>query len=493
MLFLIDSNVAIASDPLSSALEPGARATIDFLHLAGKYHHDIRTHPASLVDIARITDLRSRAAREVLFGRYAQIEAPPVISLTQSRVLGIPAVGSNDEVDQLLIAAISANAAEYLVTEDRGIHRAARRLRIDDRVLTVADALAVLHALHADLPNPPPAVQRVKAHQLELGDPIFDSLKSDYADFDRWFIKAARTQRDAFLVQGDGAHAAVAILKDEHSGEYGLPGPVLKISTFKVASGYSGQKYGELLLKAVFNQAHASSYRWIYVTVFEKHTPLVELLEDFGFEPLPGRSPLSEVVYAKPCHGQRPVGMGALEYHRRYGPPALAIEPGRVFLIPIEPRWHRALFPDAEPPDDALLPATAGLTTHPFGNALRKAYLCNSPSRLLRAGDTLLFYRSTDEQAVYVLGVCEEVAIGTDAQQIATAVGRRTVYSVTDIDLMTRKGPVLMVLFRQDRILREDPIELDELKASGAIRSWPQSITRLRSGGEPWLAKRLNG
>lgn len=194
----------------------------------------------------------------------------------------------------------------------------------------------------------------------------------------------------------------------------------------------------------------------------------------------------------KPHQGSRTEGMSALDYHVRYGPPALAIETGRVFVVPIEPKWHRVLFPDAEPFDGALLPATAGLAIQPFGNALRKAYLCNSSSRLLRPGDTLLFYRSEDEKAVYVVGVCEDVMVSASAEHIAATVGRRTVYSMDDIAAMARNRDVLVVQFRQDRILTEEPIDLEELLAAGVVRSWPQSITRTRPEGLEWLIQRLH-
>jgi hypothetical protein len=161
--------------------------------------------------------------------------------------------------------------------------------------------------------------------------------------------------------------------------------------------------------------------------------------------------------------------------------------------VPIEPRWHRLLFPDAEPSDDdALFPATEGLAAQPFGNALRKAYLCNSPSRLLRPGDPLLFYRSRDEQAIFVVGVCEYTFASGDAAEIAARVGKRTVYRFEEIEAMTRNGEVIVLMFRQDRILRNDPITLEELLESQLVHSWPQSITMARSEGLNWLLKRLD-
>ena len=174
----------------------------------------------------------------------------------------------------------------------------------------------------------------------------------------------------------------------------------------------------------------------LFVTVLDKQDALIALLQDFGFRPLAGvRTIVGELVLEKP---HRPVEgdmMSALEHHVRYGPPALRLTGSNAYAIPIEPRWHRLLFPDAEPVDeDALFPASLGLTTQPFGNALRKAYLSNAPSRLLRPGDPLLFYRSSDERAVHVVGVCEDTLVSRDPAEIVAAVGRRTVYSLEEIE-----------------------------------------------------------
>jgi len=443
-------------------------------------------------DYARITDATKRSARVALFQRYALLQAPPEISLEQELALGRVDPDSNNGVDQELLAAIRGNAAEYLVSEDQGLHARARQLGVSERVITVADAVAMLHALHADLPNPPPSVHRIRTHQLNLRDPLFDGLKADYPGFAQWFEKASRAQRPALLIDGHGEHAAIAILKREPEGSFGLAGPLLKICTFKVADGYSGQKYGELLLKAIFQQAHVENDAGLYLTVYEKHEQLLELIEDFGFLRLPELSRQGELVYTKAHGGNPPADLDPFSYHVRYGPPALDLRASRIFLVPIEPRWHRVLFPDAEPADNALFPATEGLTIQPFGNAIRKAYLCNSPSRLLRRGDVLLFYRSGDEKAVFVVGVCENVMVSSNAEHIAATVGRRTVYSVDDIAALAKRSEVLVLQFRQDRILTE-PIDLEELVAAQVVRSWPQSITRSRGEGAEWLAQRLDG
>ncbi len=343
VLFLIDSNIAITSDPMTHELEAGAASAMQFMRLTAAHHHDVRTHPASEIDFARIKDPAKRRARLVVFGRYTKLISPPQISQAQKDELGVPEAGSNDHVDQMLLAAVVGNATEYLVTEDEGIHRRARRMQVEARVLTISDAITMLRALHTDLPEPPPSVRAVKTHELNIDDPIFEGLKKDYGYdvFVTWFEKCARTQRDALVIDGDGEHAAIVILKPEPTGEHGLPGPQLKVCTFKVADSYNGQKYGELMLKAIFDRARRERHVGLFVTVLEKQTALIALLQDFGFRALPGVfTNVDELVFEKPLvpgGADDPDAMNALEVPyplrstRATGPrPDLSRDPDRA-------------------------------------------------------------------------------------------------------------------------------------------------------------------
>jgi len=92
-----------------------------------------------------------------------------------------------------------------------------------------------------------------------------------------------------------------------------------------------GSKYGELLLKSIFATAHERGVRSLYVEVLVKHEALLELLERFGFEASGHRTARGELVYAKSLRGS-PDGLSALDYHVRYGPPAIA-GTGQIFLV----------------------------------------------------------------------------------------------------------------------------------------------------------------
>lgn len=493
----MDSNVAIKSDPLSHVVEEDYDLALRFQQLAAEGSHRLLVHPSSLLDFARDPDRVRAGLRERSFGRYSALPAPPSPSTAQIDMLGEPEPGSNDAVDQDLLAAVLGDAVAFLVTQDTGIHQKARRLGVAERVLRLPDAIALIEGLFVRLPQPPPSVERLKAHQLDLTDPIWESLRRDYPGFDGWLARVRRDQRDALVVGGDPSRrAALCLLKHEPNGEFGVPGPLLKISTLKVSPDHSGNKYGELLLKAVFDQCASERHCGVYVTVFPHHSELLGVLADFGFETLPTGTPLGELVLRKRLtwdeHEER--DLAALDFHVRFGPPALKIDGTRPHLVPIEPRWHRLLFPDAEPAHaeaETLFPATVGVETHPFGNALRKAYLCHAATRRLQPGDPLLFYRSRDEQAVFVVGVCEAVHRSTNADEIAALVGRRTVYSYAEIQGQAQRNEVLVVLFRQARVLRTDPITLDDLMAADAARAWPQTIQQVRREGLGWLQQRL--
>jgi hypothetical protein len=261
---------------------------------------------------------------------------------------------------------------------------------------------------------------------------------------------------------------------------------VLKVSTLKVTDEAHGRRYGELLLKTLFGHAHHHGHDSIYVTVFDKHDTLIELLIAFGFRDH-GDSDLGERVLVKRRHASdRDTVTDPLGFHIAYGPPAVDTR-APFFVVPVEPRWHDLLFPDY------MAQQSLWTGEHPYGNALRKAYLCNAPTRQVRPGATLLFYRSHNLSAVTVVGVVEEVLVSRVPEEVARLVGRRTVYTLDDIGALCRSArPVLAVLFRQDRLL-EPPWPRRELDAAGVLNGHPQSITAVRNEeGRHWLQQRLN-
>lgn len=486
MRLLVDTNILIPLEPTSPAdIEPTTPYAASLVELASRGGDQVVIHPGSTVDLGRDSDDIRRTMRTTLLAKYVVLTRPPNTGRVE-RVLGPAVAGTNDAVDNALLAAVEADAVEYLVTQDAGIHRKARRLGVANRVLTLEDALSHLRTLHDSAPAPPPSVEFGPVHEMNESDHIFDSLRDDYEGFDQWLVRCKRLGREGWRITApDGSYAAVAILKPKDD-EFSLGGRVAKLCTMKVAAEHQGNRYGELLLKAVFGYCAENSYDHVWVTVFEKHVSLIALLSDFGFYRLDGTTTtLGEAVYTKTfsyTEAERQ-SLPRLEFHIRFGPPALRFEADHAFVVPIEPRYHEILFPDAQvQPQLATVP-------RPFGNALRKAYLCHSPTRRLGPGDTIAFYRSRDLQHIDVLGAVEETIVSSDPREILSVVGQRTVYSADEIHRLAARD-VLVILFRQDRILPR-PIRLDELKQAGALARAPQSIVGLKREGVEWMARQL--
>jgi len=485
--FLLDANVLIPLEPTSPAgVERNTALAVEVVRRAAQLGFHLLVHPATTRELATDRDPARRPTRQVLLAKYQALTHPPGIEHVEG-VLGTVEPQSNDWTDHLLLAALVADAVHYLVTNDEGIHRKARRLGVSsDRVLTIADALAFLDTLTSSPQRPPPQVAARALHSLRSDDAIFESLRSDYPDFDQWLKKASREGREARMIETpEGECAGICIWKSDDD-EYEFGGKVMKLSTFKVAEEHRGRRYGELLLKTVFTELHANRYDHVWLTVFERHTALITMLEDFGFERQGVQTPRGELVMVKHLLSPAVETPDHFTYHRQFGPPAVDLAlGGSVYVIPIRPRYHTRLFPDHPREPVRLLP-----DDDPFGNALRKAYLSQSGITPLARGDTILFYRSDDWQAVSAVGVVEESMRSDDPSEVAAFAGQRTVYSYTEIAEMADPS-ALAVLFRQDRMI-EPGWPLADLLDAGVLNAAPQSITQVRSeDGIAWLTRRL--
>lgn len=262
MRLVVDTNIAIALDPLApEELEGGTPSAVELVRLAGEGGHTLFVHPASNADVDRDPDTARRDARRLLLRKYLTLTAPPEVPSGVESLIGSPAPNSNDWVDNQLLAAVLGDAVDYLVTEDDGIHRKARRLGRQSRVLTIADAVLLLESLSKEF-IPLPRVEEELAYQMDSADPILNSIRAEYgAAFDGWLETAKRDHRPTLVIRNaNGLLQALAILKHEDD-EFGLGGRVLKLSTFKVGEEHRGNRYGELLLHAVLRYARQKGVR----------------------------------------------------------------------------------------------------------------------------------------------------------------------------------------------------------------------------------------
>ena len=119
--YLIDTNVFI---PLEDAtITPPKFA--ELLALAGRHSVGIFVHEAAVDDISRDQDSARRAVSLSKLAKFPKLAK--VIGLTEAKLAAEfgPLAKPNDVVDATLLNALRIGVADFVVTEDRGLHERA--------------------------------------------------------------------------------------------------------------------------------------------------------------------------------------------------------------------------------------------------------------------------------------------------------------------------------------------------------------------------------
>lgn len=488
LTFLVDTNIFVTLEPFGVAgeTEPFDEAAV-FQRRVHEHGHLLALHSGTKADIERDTDRARKEQSLQALDKYVVLENVPA----SPALLAAFGASDNDQVDALIASALDANAAHYLVTEDRGLRQRVARVApaLGSRALSLAEAIELLDQLHPPAPQPPPLVELRPCYSINIGDPIFDSIRDDYSGFDDWFRRSCQLgQREAFVIDGDDSLAGICILKDEDDEEYGLPSHRLKLCTIKVAEPHRRQRFGALLIKAALDNAVRRHRTGLYVTVFDRQPELIRLLEDLGFEITPQVTKLGELVLWRALIPPPNAAseLDGFEFNRRFGPHNLKLDVP-MHIIPIQPHWEERLFPEGRLQLELIGENAA------CGNDLRKAYLSRAGTLRLDRGDLVVFYRSGDVRAVRFVAVVEDALCSADASEIVRFVGTRTVYTAEEIEEMTDGGRrnVLAVLIRQARHL--DPAwYVQKLVTNGVIVRAPQSIQSIPTKGAEWIRQALS-
>lgn len=477
MRYLLDTNILI---PLEDSRIPLRESLANFVRLANEHGHQLVYHPASAEDIQRDSNVARRANTLQRLKQYTSLEARPACPWNTAET------DANDAADNEILYALHCDAVHALVTEDRGIHDKARARGLLGRVYTIQTAEDRLRRLHERQTVVLPNIQEVELYSLTpaLSEPFFDSLRASYALFDDWFRAKAREGRKAWVVrEPDGRLGAICVFAHqnrEHITEEGrtLRGAGLKLCTFKVDLPVRGRKIGELFLKIAFRYATAHDLEEIFLHGDDQDHFLFGLLEDFGFSRI-GTHPGSngrDAVYLKEHPREPPANqLEPFQYLRRYFPHFRHDNAIGKFIVPIRPEFHDVLFPD--------YPLGKGKQLRLFtaqnqaGNAIKLAYLCHAPTKVMSPGDVVLFYRSGDHSAITSLGIVESYETLTDADIVASRVKRRTVYSMEEITEKVKR-PTKVMLFRLVKHFQQ-PLYLTWLTSHGITKGAPQSIMHI--------------
>ena len=296
-----------------------------------------------------------------------------------------------------------------------GIHKRAKQFNLEEQVLTVNEALI---NLDVRLPFKPTTIKKTTVDTLNLDDPIFDSLKEDYPEFNHWFEKIVKVRRECLTYTEKGHLGALLIYKRENEtidllDETLIPKDRIKIATMKVSS--NGNKIGELFLYWIINYAISLGCEELYLTHFTKENDyLTYLIEEYGFKHV-GNNSRDEEVYIKKINKNEILEEiednddSFSEIAKKYYPYFCDNENVRKFIVPIKPEFHEKIF--LKPVVQTSLESFSeeGFGEYPSNliptNTIKKAYISHANANL-KEGDLILFYE-TDKKGIADVGVVE--------------------------------------------------------------------------------------
>jgi predicted nucleic acid-binding protein/L-amino acid N-acyltransferase YncA len=456
----------------------------DLLRLLAENGVQVMVHQESVAELRRDQNAARRELTLAKTQAYPVLANPFAVPEEFVRDTG-GAVTANDVSDVAILFAVKCDAVSFLLTEDQRLIHRGIRADLADRVMSTRLALDYFRTLFTSVR---PSIQRIVRHDpvaailpfVDGGDPFFDSVTSDYERFREWVHDVAKEGRNCVWIPSpDGKVGALLIYKVENEPLLHLPAARrLKLCTFKVSEKLSRQRISELLLSWGLLYGYQNGFGETYVTVYPRHELLIDFFASFGFTEVGRKGEERVLLKALRAPTTGPT-FHPVEYFHRFFPSIRTDGSVRKFLIPVLPEWHSRLFPEyrADRAQTTLddYGGAAGDLVDPAGNAIRKAYLCNSPARAIRPGDVALFYRSHDVQRVTHLGVIEEARVCKQIDEIVQFVGNRTVLPLSELKALC-ESDVLAILFWSRGLTRLDRPEGVPL---GDDTPWPQSITAI--------------
>jgi predicted nucleic acid-binding protein len=406
MRILLDTNIVIHREAPRIVIEKIGLLFYWF----DKLHFTKYIHPITAEEINRLKDEDRRKTFNIKLSSYTILNVPSALHPNVKKICAPLDFNENDSNDTLLVNEVYNDRVDVLITEDKKFKEKARLLNIGDKIFNVEEFLEKVIRENPELLDY--KVLPIKQEffgEVDLNDVFFESLKEDYAGFEKWFNR--KSQETAYICRSGEKILGFLYLKVEGEQEaYNEINPVfprkkrLKVGTFKTA--LNRYLLGERFVKIIFDNAIINDVDEIYVTIFDKRTEqkwLIKLFEEFGF-----------VLYGKKQNENGDELVYVRDMKKRFASnhPKLTFpffsRTSRSFIVPIYPDYHTNLFPDSilrtEDPDDFE-------DNEPFRNAISKVYISRSYRRDLKSGELIVFYRTAAKGHAYYKSVISTVGI----------------------------------------------------------------------------------
>lgn len=126
-------------------------------------------------------------------------------------------------------------------------------------------------------------VNNTNINTIDYNDPIFDTFKNNYSDFNSWFNKMKEQNIDVYYTKKDNQLTSITILKinEKDSLQFNKEGNILKLRSFIVKDKNKG--IGKLYLDIMNEIAISNNIDYIYLTVKETNNELISFIEKNNF------------------------------------------------------------------------------------------------------------------------------------------------------------------------------------------------------------------
>ncbi|WP_439479286.1 hypothetical protein [Chryseobacterium aquaticum] len=378
-------------------------------HWLDKLHYQKCIHPATVEEINSYQDEEVVNTMKIKIVNYNILRT---LSQDTPQTLHLNSLDKkqNDFNDTSILKELLNNRVDYLITEDKGIHRKAKFLEINEKVFKIDSFIEKVSFENPELSDYKVlSVKKDFFGNINLKDNFFSSFLEDYHEFELWFNK--KSDNVSYICETNGEVKAFLYLKveDSNSENYNDITPIfqpkkrLKIGTFKVES--TGYKLGERFLKIIFDNALRNNVEELYVTIFDKREEqqrLISLLEEWGFVHWGTKETKNgiEQVFIR-------------DFNKNVNPKPQVSFPfvsrnANKYIVPIYPEYHTELFPDSILNNES---PTNFVENEPHRNALKKVYISRSFNRNLYPGDLIIFYRTGGnyQGVVSTIGIVESI------------------------------------------------------------------------------------
>ncbi|MCD4652178.1 MAG: hypothetical protein K8S56_10410 [Candidatus Cloacimonetes bacterium] len=495
---LLDTNVIIHREtnyPIKDTIG-------DFFRYLNEQEYELFYHAITKTEFEKIESEKHRDSIQKKLRAYNLLPFQSELDTHVIAVCNSIDQDQNDKNDTRLLNEVYLEKVDFLISEDKTIHRKAKGLKIQEKVFTIERFADILFK------NIPQLTQYRLVDiepryfgEINLKDSFFDTLREDYCEFDIWF-KRKSTER-AYVLQIKNKIRGFLYLKVEDEKE-NYPdftttfSPIkrLKIGTFK--TNLFGVNLGERFLKIAFDNAMHNSVSEIYLTAYDKtltQQMMINEITKWGFIEKGVNNSTGEKVFV------RDFSPDFNEEDPRKTYPYI-MNTDRVHFVQIFPEYHTKLLPESilknENPHDFNKPQS-------HSNSIEKVFISRSINKDIKKGDILVFRRTGDGKApakyrsvVTTVGLTLSVNLNcVTFKQFKKSAFQRSVFSEKELKEMWDRNqhsrPFLVNFLNiysfPKKMTLNDLLELDIVKD---LKNPPRGISSIGNTSFKKILKRTN-